>query len=534
MKHGVVISLLALGILAAPLAVRAQDGGLDGLVLASVGKEEITRKELTTRLVTYKGDEALEKMIGRVLLQQEAKRLSLSVSDADLDQKMMEIQAKFRSEEDYHKFLTTSRLTEAQLREETRNTLLVQKVALKESPITEDDLEQYDVRVIVASEKAKIQEWLGELGKGADFTFMASQKSTDANLRKARGKFRPFLKIEMLDIWQAISDNKLKVGEYTKMPVQLAKGDWAIIRLERRLPAEVSVFSPSELERLRTMVTAYRVEQWMAQSRAKAKVTKNPLDQSVVATVNGESIDRDRFVTRLLERYGEQELELMANREVLLQAALAQNVTIPDAEAEKLYADVRTKFKTQEEFDKFLASSYLTERQLRDEVRFNALMEKVALKESPVTDEDLQLYDIRELVVANPQKGAEFVKQLDGGEDFGKLASFSSLDPAGRAAGGRMEPFLRGDMLDVVRAIDEQKLKPGGYTKTTVLKTNNAYVLIKLEKVIPVSQTSPEVRERLRNRVVSYRLGQWLNQARARAKVAYPVPLAIALKRAGS
>ncbi|MCC2667925.1 MAG: foldase [Armatimonadetes bacterium] len=529
MKSSLLVSFLALGLTVAPVAVRAQDNPLDALVLASVGKEEITRRELADRLIEYRGEEALEKMIGRVVLQQEAKRLAQTVSDEELDRKMMEIQARFRSEEAYHKFLTSSRLKESQLREDTRNSLLLQKVALKENPIQETDLEQFDVRVIVAPDKAKIAEWLGELGKGSDFIFLATQKSTDPELRKARGRLQPFLKIEMLDVWQAISDGKLKPGDYTKAPVQLSNGNWAIIRLERRLPVAVSA-SPSEQERLNAMVIAYRVDQWMSQARTKAKVVKNGMDKSPVATVNGEPIERNRFVLRLLEYYGEEALEQMANREVLLQAARAQNATIPDAEANKLFADVRAKFKTQEEYETFLTRSYLTEKQLRDEVRFNALMEKVALQESPVTDEDLTQYEIRKMTVANQVKGAEIVKKLEEGEDFGKLASIHSLDPNDRVAGGLKRPFLKIDLLDIWRAIDQQKLKPGTYTKTAVLLTDNSYNLIKLENVKPVAQVTPGEREKLRKRVVEYRVGQWLDQARARTKIAYPVPLAVALK----
>jgi len=134
------------------------------------------------------------------------------------------------------------------------------------------------------------------------------------------------------------------------------------------------------------------------------------------------------------------------------------------------------------------------------------------------------------LTVANPAKGAEFVKKLNEGEDFGKLASFHSLNPDGRVAGGRMRPFLKIDMLDVCRAMDEQGLKPGGYTKKTVLLTDNTYVLIKLENIIPASQLAPSEKEKLRKRIVDYRIGQWLNQARSRTKVDYPVPLEAVLK----
>src|SRR4051812_42843235 len=124
MKSSSLILLLALGLTAGAAPVRAQDSARDGIVLANVGTKEITRRELTARLVEYRGDEALDKMIGRVLLQQEAKRLNLTVTDEELDLKMREIQTRFQAESAFRNFLKSSHLTENQLREETRSTLL--------------------------------------------------------------------------------------------------------------------------------------------------------------------------------------------------------------------------------------------------------------------------------------------------------------------------------------------------------------------------------------------------------------------------
>jgi foldase protein PrsA len=528
MKSRSLVCLLTLGLVAGGVPGYAQNSARDALVLANVGTRQITRRDLTARLVEYRGDEALDKMIGRVILQQEAKRLNLSISEEELDLKMREIQTRFQTEAAYRQFLLSSHLKESQLRDETRNTLLLQKVALLNAPIKDEDLEQFDVRMIVAADKATAEKWIKELEK-TDFIEMASKSSVDPKLRQARGKLAPFIRVEMLGISKAIDAGKLKPGDYTKTPVALDDGQWGIVRLERRLPVEVTA-SPAERERLVAMVTAYRVDQWMTQARAKAQVDRLGLDKDPVAKVNGQAVSREQLTHRLLEFYGEEALQQMANREVLLQAAHAQNTAVTDQEADTLFKAIRQKFGSEADFQTFLTRSFLTEKQLRDEVRYNTLMERVALKESPVTDEDLQQYDVRLLTVANPAKGEEFVKKLDEGEDFGRLASFYSLNPDGRVAGGRMRPFLKIDMLDVWRAMDDQGLKPGKYTKKAVLLTDNSYVLIKLENIILVGQVSPSEKEKLRKRVVDYRVAQWLNQARSRTKVAYPVPLETVLK----
>lgn len=519
----------AVALVASVSAAQAQNSSLDDIALANIGSRTITRRDLVARLVEYRGEEALDKMVGRVLVQQAAARLNLAITDEEVGRKLAEIQSRFRSEADYRNFLASSRIQESQLREETRTTLLLQKVALKETPIKDEDLEQFDVRMIVASDKATAEKWIAELPKG-DFTAMASDKSTDPVLRRAKGKLRPFLKIEMIDVGKAIDEFKMKPGDVTPKPVQLSSGNWGIIRLERRLPVDVTA-SPAERERLVAMVTAFRVDQWLTQARTKAQVVKLPAtDKANVATVNGQPITRQQLTLRLLEFYGEEALEQMANREVLLQSSKAQNVTISDDEAEKLFKAVRVKFRTVEDWDTFLVRSHLSEKQLRDEVRYNALMERVALKESPVTEGDLQQYDVRMIVAATEEKAEGIAKELEAGEDFGKMASFFSTDSVGRTSGGRMKPFLKIDMLDVWRTIDSHKLKPGGYTKKPVLLTDNSYVLVKLENVIPASQVLPEERERLRKRVVEYRVGQWLEQARIRSKITYPTALSTVIR----
>src|SRR5438067_9809332 len=77
----------------------AQTRSIDDLVLVNVNGEEITRKQLVARLIEYRGDDALEKMINRVLVYREAKRLNLSVTDAEIDGRMKELRDKFSDDD---------------------------------------------------------------------------------------------------------------------------------------------------------------------------------------------------------------------------------------------------------------------------------------------------------------------------------------------------------------------------------------------------------------------------------------------------
>jgi foldase protein PrsA len=404
-------------------------------------------------------------------------------------------------------------------------------VALKEQPLTPADLEQYDISIIVVESKAAAEKLIQQLNDGkAIFAQLARKENQDPALRQTAGRMKAFLKVEMLDIGQAIDEQKLLPTQWTRTPVQLDANRWAVVRLERRIPvAEAGL----ERDRLEATVVAYRVDQWMNRARATASVQKKSLSENVVAVVNGESITRPQLIQRLLEYYGEEMLEQTINRVLLLQSAKEQNVSVTTEEVEKRFGEAKAAFKTPEAYQAFLTRSNLSEKQFRDELRYTALMEKVARRETPITDEDLQRYEVRMIVTPGLAQAQDWIKELNDGGDFKQMAASRSTDDALRPAAGLLRPFIKVEMLDLWRAITEQKLKPGQYTKTPVLLTDNSWVLLKLENILPAKDAPKEERDRLAQILTRYRVDQWLIQARARSKFEKPTPLSAVVNAAG-
>lgn len=527
MKPRVLLSL-ALAV-AAALAGGALAQSKDDLVLANVNGEEITRRHLVARLIEYRGDDALEKMINRVILKQAAAKLKLTVTDEEVDKKLGEIRKRFATDADYKQFLERSGVQESQLKENLHNTLLIQKVALHDKPIQDAELDQYEVRIINAKDKAGAEKIIQELEGGkANFAQLASQRAADPQLKSAGGRVAAFLRIEMLDVWQAIKDQKLQPGGYTKTPVQLGTLGWSVIKFENVIPSIRA--SESERDRLIAAVTVYRVDQWLNESRAAAKVEKKPLSEPIVAVVNGETITRKAIVERLLAYSGREALEQLANRTMLLQAAKKAKVTVSDQEAEARYQEARKALGDDVKYRQYLAASNLSEKQFRDELRYTVLMEKVALAESPITEEDLTRYDMRILTAPTQKVAQEWIQELEKGADFAKMVMERSVDPESRSSGGRTRPFLKIEMLDVWRAIDNQKVTPGNFTRIPVLLTDSSWVILKLEGTIPAKGLPAEEREKLVKQVTRYRVGQWLSQARSRSKIAYPTDINLVVK----
>jgi foldase protein PrsA len=513
----------------------AQGSDPDKIVLATVNGESITRQQLVARLLEYRRDETLERLIGRKLVFDAAKKANLQVSEGDLQARLTQIRARFKSEEAFKEFLRQSGLTEDQHRQELAATMLAERVATRDHLITEDELKLYDVRMIVAADRAAADKLAAELTP-ANFNNIASQRNEDGALRTAAGRMKPFVKIELPEVVEALEKQGLKPEGVTKAPIKLGNGKWVLLKLDRLIPA--ATVSASERERIQTLVTRFYMGQWMEKAQAAAKIERNSADPKVVATVNGEPVTRAQLIAQLIEFQGEEELDRMINRTLLLQAARKVNVTVTDDEAERKMAEIRKQFPTQEHLQAFLTRNSLTERRMRDETRYGMLMERVALKETPITDEDLLRYDVRVLSAPDKKTAEEWVKELDNGADFVKMVTERSEDPDGRQSGGRVRPFLKIELLDVWRVIQEQSLRPGGYSRKPALLTDNSWVILKLENLLPAAQAPPQVKERLRASVTAYRVNQWLGQtvnaAKQGGQISRPTAIGPAVIAAGA
>ncbi len=524
-------TLLALAATGSCGLALAQNASLDDLVLATVNGQNLTRGQLAQRLVDERGAESLEKLINRTLVQQAAARLKLTVTDAEVGRRLQELQNRFRTEADYQAFLTRSRLTEARLRDEVAGTALIQKIAVKELPIADEELTEYDVRIIEAPDKATAEKWIKEIMGGLNFLQAARERNADTNLKQAVGRLRPFIRIEMSDLARAVDEQKLAPGGFTMTPVQLPGNKWAILRLEGLIPIQRA--SALERERLTTTLVAHRVGRWMEAERARAKVELKPVTEPVVAIVNGEPVSRATLANWLLRYHGEETLQKAVNRMILLQAAARLGVTVSDAETDAKLTELKTQLKSPQAFLAFLTESNLTERQLRDETRHNIMLQRVAIKDNPIVDGDLTRYDIRMIELDSRQAAEAVIAELAKGGSFEKLAQQRTKNPQGRISGGRLKPFIRTEFLDIWRAMDEQKLQKGEHTKRPVLLTDNSFAVIKLEDVLPIAVATKEERERLTTMLTRYRIDQWLDAQRSAARITFPTDITTAIAAGG-
>jgi foldase protein PrsA len=237
-----------------------------GPVMATVNGESITQEDLVQRLLRYNGKSALDAMINRTIVSQEAKRQGVSVTDAEVDQRLGLIKNQLGGAEGYSRWLSQSGLAETQHREQVRATVLTEKIVQKADPIKDAELEQAFVRIIILPNETDAKGVAKILNGGGDFIQLARERSTHRQTGEQGGLLPPLTRAEFPDIWKAIQG--MKPGQ-TSAPVKLGT-DWAILKLERRRPA--SEQTETERERNRTRLLSMKMDRWLTATRAKAKI----------------------------------------------------------------------------------------------------------------------------------------------------------------------------------------------------------------------------------------------------------------------
>src|SRR5262249_8740701 len=177
-------------------------------IVASVNNEPITREALVRRILAYYGATNLEAMINQTLVRQAADREKVTVSEKEIDDRVIQLKSMMRTPEIYEKWLRDSGLNEQHYWDQVRYTILTEKLVLKRTPISESDLDRLRVRVILVQTEAEAKELTNTLKKGSDFIQLAREKSIDKTTGEAGGLMPDFMKVDFPDLWQAVAGLK--------------------------------------------------------------------------------------------------------------------------------------------------------------------------------------------------------------------------------------------------------------------------------------------------------------------------------------
>jgi len=276
---------------------------------------------------------------------------------------------------------------------------------------------------------------------------------------------------------------------------------------------------------------------------AAKNTTKSPkgesqvvTDTNIVAVVNGQKIPKQELYTLLIDTYGEDALDVLIRRTLILQAAEKEGIKITDTEIEqKLEALINNEIEgllrtyqieDRADLEKELArvgSSLENVKKkmstrMRKQAEVELLAERLMEKTITVTDEDLQkAYDLQygekieasQIVFRTRREAEDALKKLQAGADFATLAKNESVDRISAARGGKMQPFSPKDGIGA----DVAHLKVGEISD--IIKTDYGYHIMKITDRKPPSNNSfksvkGELAKAVRSQKYKERVGPWL------------------------
>ena len=183
-----------------------------------------------------------------------------------------------------------------------------------------------------------------------------------------------------------------------------------------------------------------------------------------------------------------------------------QGVSVSDAEVRRQLEETRRQsFPTQREYDRFLSTSGMTEADVEERIRTQALAAKLTRKiqesEGPVTEADISEYYERnreqfavperrdvELILTRTEAQANEAKAaVEGGTSWAAAAREFSIDDASKAAGGRLIGVSEGQQD---RAFDTAAFDARRGEIVGPVRGQFGWYLLRVSGVTPARQTT--------------------------------------------
>ncbi|MBI84452.1 MAG: peptidylprolyl isomerase [Planctomycetaceae bacterium] len=263
------------------------------------------------------------------------------------------------------------------------------------------------------------------------------------------------------------------------------------------------------------------VEHAVAKPKAKSsrnrQVTVDTKKHGIVAVINQKPIQRSELARECMNRFGEDVLETVANKYILLMECKRREVVITKEEVEREVTSMANKFGiTVEHWLGMLEDERkINPRQYRNDVIWPTLaLRKLAAKSITVSDDEIkQAWDsqygpkvkVRLIALTQKTKADQIYRQaLATPTDFAELAMDHSQDVNSAPYGGLVPPIRRHMGSPELEQV-AFSLKPGQISR--VIHVANQYVILKCEKILAPTTVSEKdfkvVRSRLESNIHS-------------------------------
>ena len=272
--------------------------------VAIVRDTKITRSDLAEALIRVHGHRALDVLVKRTLIRQEAARLGIAITDKEIDdgikQRIEDIfhtemrDAGFEDEEGFSRFLAARKMTiesfrakiratlSQDIRVETEAVLMALKLIDASVTISEEEIKAefddvYGPRIhasqIVVRTRREAEEVRRKLASGADFGRLARVHSIDRKTAVDNGKMKMPIKPLDRQLWRAVAS--LKKGGVSS--VVRTKYGWHLLKADEikgRQDAKLEDVKDQLTKSLREKKGRDYLKTWYVKLLEKADVRK--------------------------------------------------------------------------------------------------------------------------------------------------------------------------------------------------------------------------------------------------------------------
>lgn len=216
--------------------------------VASVGDTEITKEALYDKMVASAGAATLDAMISNEVVNQEADKADIKVTQEELDAEMAVYEESYGGAEALEQALATSGMSIDDLKEEMKTYLKVEKIVGPDIKITDEQISTYfeenkesfeqpsqvEASHILVATQEEADEVKAKLDAGGDFAELAAEYSIDTANAESGGALGAFGAGEMAPEFEEAAFS-MKVDE-TSDPVETEYG-FHIIQVTQKTDA---------------------------------------------------------------------------------------------------------------------------------------------------------------------------------------------------------------------------------------------------------------------------------------------------------
>jgi len=490
-------------------------------IMAVVNGEQITRQELANECMRRYGEEVLENLIHKQVIEQACQARNVIVTDKDVETEIRFVADRFGLSVDrWLTVLQSERDIDPQQyrRDIIWPTLALRRLASAQISVSDEEFRQafeseygpkVRARVIAVSSREKA-DWLRKSVQSDPDSFprLAKEHSEDRATASAYGVIPPIRK-HMGDPSVEQVAFSLKEGEVS--PIIQVGNQYLILKCEQQIPRTYVAAEqmPAIEKQLKQQIVDHKMrvesanvfQQLQSQAQITTILGDAQLQQryaGVAAVVNGRQITTQQLSEECLTRHGREVLDGEINRRLLQQELRRRNLAVSEQDidlevsrAADVYGyvrqdgrpDIEAWLKAVTEGDQTTVELYV-----RDAVWPSVALKKLVGDNIQVTQDDLQKgfesnfgerVEVLAMVLSTHRQAQQVWEMARGNSTdqfFGELAHQYSIEPTSRANFGKVPPIRKHGGQPLVET-EAFRLKPGELSG--IIAIGDQYVILR-------------------------------------------------------